>query len=177
MLNPIDYLPFPYVIFASVAIILFFAVFMEGFAWFLHRYVMHHIGWYLHEDHHRYTKGRFQKNDIFALFFSLISFFFILFGLILYDILFWVGIGVAIYGMGYFIFHDILFHKRLKNNYRPKSEYMKRIFIAHSFHHQTTNRKGSDGYAYGFLYSSKKYIRMANELKNKRNKLQKNPKI
>ncbi len=46
-------------------------VIMEGVAWFLHKFVMHGFGWVLHEDHHRYTKGRFEKNDIFGLIFSL----------------------------------------------------------------------------------------------------------
>jgi beta-carotene 3-hydroxylase len=168
MVNPLDYLPFPYAIITSIMIVVFMTFFMEFVAWSLHRYIMHGIGWYLHEDHHRYTKKKFQKNDLFAVFFSLISFLSIFFGSLSYDILFWIGIGVAMYGLGYFIFHDVLFHKRIRNHYRPKSKYMKRIFTSHSFHHQTTNRKGSDGYAYGFLYSSKKYIDMASELKNKR---------
>jgi beta-carotene 3-hydroxylase len=130
---------------------------MEGVAWFLHRFVMHQFGWYLHEDHHRYTEGRFQKNDIFALFFSTLSFLFILFGLLYYDILFWAGVGVTLYGIGYFIFHDIMFHKRIRNHYRPKSNYMKRIFHAHAYHHQTTNSRGP-GVAFGFLYANKKYL-------------------
>lgn len=167
MINPIDYLPFPFSIISSIVIVLFVAVFMELFAWFLHRYVMHQWGWYLHEDHHRYTKGRFQKNDLFAVFFSILSFLSIISGLLLIDVIFWVGLGVALYGIGYFVFHDVLFHKRIKISYKPKSKYMKRIFTAHSFHHQTTNVKGSGGYAYGFLYSSKKYIEMANNLKTK----------
>ncbi|MFO7796444.1 MAG: sterol desaturase family protein [Promethearchaeati archaeon] len=168
--NPIGFLPLPFAIITSISLVVFFSVFMEGFAWFLHRFVMHKWGWYLHEDHHRYTKGKFQKNDSFALFFSILSFLFIVSGFMFYDVLLWIGVGVTLYGMGYFIFHDVLFHKRIRNHYRPKNRYMKRIFNAHSFHHQTTNRKGSDGYSYGFLYSSKKYIKMANELKNKKNK-------
>jgi len=168
MSNPLGFLPLPFAIITSITLVLFFGIFMEGVAWFLHRFVMHRIGWNLHEDHHRYTKGRFQKNDSFALFFSIISSLCIILGLIFYDVLFWVGIGVTFYGMGYFIFHDVLFHKRIRNLYKPKNQYMKRIFTAHSFHHQTTNRKGSDGYAYGFLFSSKKYIKMANDLELKK---------
>ena len=129
---------------------------MEGVAWFLHRYVMHGFGWYLHEDHHRYTKGRFQKNDSFALLFSILSFFLIFFGSSSFNLLFWIGIGVALYGLGYFLFHDVMFHRRIKTNYKPKSKYMKRIFKAHSYHHQTTNSKGP-GKSFGFLYASKKY--------------------
>jgi len=48
-------------------------VFMEGVAWFLHKYVMHGVGWYLHEDHHRPRKGRFEKNDVFSIFFAAVS--------------------------------------------------------------------------------------------------------
>ena len=58
-----------------IAIIIVTFLFMEFVAWFLHKYVMHGFGWYLHEDHHRYSKNRFEKNDIFGLFFALLSFF------------------------------------------------------------------------------------------------------
>jgi len=87
-------------------IVLFVFFLMEGVAWFLHKYVMHGLGWFLHEDHHRYTKHRLQKNDIFGLFFSLISFFFILTGILSgFDLKFAVGIGITLYGIGYFLVH------------------------------------------------------------------------
>jgi beta-carotene 3-hydroxylase len=168
MVNLFDYLPFPYGIVISIGAIIFATASMEGVAWFLHRYVMHQFGWYLHEDHHRYTKGRFQKNDIFALIFAILSMILIILGLRVYEILFWLGLGVSLYGLGYFVFHDVLFHKRIKNHYRPQKGYMKRIFDAHSYHHQTTNSKGSDGYSYGFLYASKKYSTLIKDLQTKK---------
>lgn len=132
-------------------------LFMEVVAWFLHKYIMHGIGWYLHEDHHRYTKGRFEKNDIFGLFFSIISFILILSGYLGgLDIRIPLGIGVMMYGIGYFLVHDTFFHRRIKIKYRPKSEYMKRVLHAHSVHHQKST--AHKGVCFGFLYASKKYI-------------------
>lgn len=156
MLDLIDYFPFPIAIIFYLIIMIIATISMEGVARFLHRFVMHGFGWYLHEDHHRPTKRGFQKNDSFAVFFSILSFLLIFFGASEFNLLFWLGIGVALYGMGYFLFHDVMFHKRIRNTYRPKSSYMKRIFKAHSYHHQTTNSKGP-GKSFGFLYASKKY--------------------
>jgi beta-carotene 3-hydroxylase len=167
MINLFDYLPSPYGIIVSIGATLLALIAMEGFAWFLHRFIMHQFGWYLHEDHHRYTKGRFEKNDIFALIFAILSIFLIVFGLRVYDLLFWLGLGIFFYGLGYFIFHDVLFHKRIKNYYRAKKGYMKRIFDAHSYHHQTTKSKGS-GYSFGFLYASKKYSKLIKDLQIKK---------
>ncbi len=131
-------------------------LFMEVVAWFLHKYIMHGFGWYLHEDHHRYTKGRFEKNDIFGLFFSIISFILILSGYLGgLDIRIPLGIGVMMYGIGYFLVHDTFFHRRIKIKYRPKSAYMKRVLHAHSVHHQKST--AHKGVCFGFLYASKKY--------------------
>jgi beta-carotene 3-hydroxylase len=139
-----------------IGIIFLTFLLMEGVAWFLHKYVMHGFGWYFHEDHHRYTKGRFEKNDIFGLFFALLSFLLILTGFLgSFDIRLPIGIGVALYGMGYFLIHDTFFHKRIKIKYRPKSKYIKRVLNAHAIHHQKS--KAHDGICFGFLYARKKF--------------------
>ena len=138
-----------------LAIVIIF-LFMEFVAWFLHKYVMHGFGWFLHEDHHRYTKGRFEKNDVFGLFFAILSFLLILSGFLGgFDIRFPIGIGVMLYGVGYFLVHDTFFHKRIKIKYRPKSKYMKRVLHAHSVHHQKST--AHTGICFGFLYASRKY--------------------
>ena len=139
-----------------LGVIVIFFLFMEFVAWFLHKYVMHGFGWYLHEDHHRYTKGKFEKNDVFGLIFAVISFLLIFTGFLDgYDIKFPIGIGVMFYGLGYFLVHDTFFHKRLKLKYRPKSKYLKRVLNAHAVHHQKS--KAHKGVCFGFLYASKKY--------------------
>jgi beta-carotene 3-hydroxylase len=129
---------------------------MEGVAWFLHKYVMHGLGWYLHEDHHRSSEGHFEKNDIFGLFFAILSFLLILTGFLAgFDIRLPIGIGVACYGISYFLVHDTFFHRRFKIKYRPKSNYMKRVLHAHSIHHQKST--AHEGICFGFLYASKIY--------------------
>ena len=131
-------------------------IIMEGVAWFLHKFIMHGFGWYLHEDHHRYTKGRFEKNDVFGLIFSFVSFLFILNGSLYgLNLSLPIGIGIMLYGIGYFLVHDIFFHHRIKISYRPKSNYMKRVLKAHAVHHQKSTSK--DGVSFGFLYANKKY--------------------
>jgi beta-carotene 3-hydroxylase len=156
MIDLTNYLSFPIAIIIYFGVMILTTISMEGIAWLLHKFVMHGFGWYLHEDHHRYTEGRFEKNDSFAAIFAILSALSIIFGARELNILFWVGVGITLYGVGYFLFHDVIFHKRLKTKYKPKSNYMKRIFKAHSYHHQTTNAKGS-GYSFGFLYAPKKY--------------------
>ncbi len=137
-----------------IIIVTFF--FMEGVAWFLHKYVMHGFGWYLHEDHHRYTKRRFEKNDIYGLFFSIASFLLILTGALNnFDYRVYFGLGIMMYGIGYFLVHDTFFHHRLKIKYRPQSKYMQRVLNAHSVHHQKSTPHS--GVCFGFLYAHKKY--------------------
>jgi beta-carotene 3-hydroxylase len=139
-----------------LAFIIGIFVAMEGVAWLLHRYVMHGFGWYVHEDHHRYTKGRFEKNDLFGLTFSVLSFLLIMLGFFNQV---WIalaaGIGIMFYGIGYFLVHDIFFHRRIKIRYRPRSAYMKRVLNAHAVHHQQSTEH--DGISFGFLYAGKQY--------------------
>lgn len=139
-----------------VVVILVVFVFMEGVAWFLHKYVMHGVGWFLHKDHHYPRKGRFEKNDLFGVVFSFVSFLFILTGILSgFDIKLAIGIGIMLYGIGYFLVHDVFFHKRIKIGYQPKSKYIKRILNAHGIHHAMSTPK--TGVNFGFLYASKKY--------------------
>lgn len=142
-------------IYIAVIILVFF--FMEFVAWFLHKYVMHGFGWFLlHEDHHRYTNNRFEKNDAFGIVFSVVSFLLILTGrLDGYDIKFAIGIGIMLYGVAYFLVHDVFFHRRIKLKYKPKSKYMKRVLHAHTIHHQKST--AYDGVCFGFVLASKKF--------------------
>jgi beta-carotene 3-hydroxylase len=143
----------------NIGIVVFMAFGMEFVAWFTHKYVMHGFLWVLHEDHHRPHAGKFEKNDWFAVFFALISMGTIIPGAYfhLWPLMSF-GIGMTLYGIGYMVFHDVLFHKRLKKIFKldpPKWSYMKRIIKAHRVHHSSTDQ-GADK-AFGFLFASKKY--------------------
>ncbi len=131
--------------------------FMEFFAWFMHKYVMHGFLWVWHEDHHRPHTTWWEKNDLFTLFFASIAILLIYFGTMNGRLsLVALGVGVTFYGLGYFLFHDVMFHRRLKFfKLKANTNYLKRIIRAHSMHHQNSTK--DKGVAFGFLYASKKY--------------------
>jgi len=139
------------------AVVLFVAVFMEGVAWFTHRYVMHGFLWVLHEDHHHPRGGGFQKNDLFAVFFSGVAVLLFLVGALTRDLTVTaVAIGVTLYGVGYMLFHDVMFHRRIPGiRIRATTPYLKRIVRAHTVHHQNSGKEG--GIAFGFLYAPPRY--------------------
>ena len=133
------------------------AVYMEYVAYFTHKYAMHGFLWVLHEDHHRPRHRGPQKNDLFAVLFSLVSFLLIFAGLPRGVMpLASAGFGVALYGVGYVLFHDIMFHKRIRGiRLKPRGRYLERIVRAHRAHHQKGGPE--DSIAFSFLYASKEY--------------------
>lgn len=132
--------------------------FMEGVAWFTHKYIMHGFLWSWHRSHHRVHKHPLERNDLFAVVFSIPSFLTIYLGASFYETYWWIfyiGLGILGYGLFYFIFHDIIVHRRIKIPFKAKSKYLKRIMRAHYVHHEKHSKEG--GEAFGFLYAPKKY--------------------
>jgi len=131
--------------------------FMEFMAWFTHKYIMHGIGWNWHRDHHQHHKGFFEKNDYYAVVFSIVATASIIYGNTHPEFwyLTWIGAGVTCYGIAYFVFHDIIVHRRIKIKFAAKSKYMKRIMNAHYIHHKVHSKEGAE--AFGFLYAPEKY--------------------
>ena len=130
---------------------------MEGVAWFTHKYIMHGILWSWHRSHHKVHPHALEMNDLFALVFSVPSFLTIYIGANNPEIgwLTYVGFGILGYGIFYFLFHDVIVHRRIKIPYKAKSKYMKRIMRAHYVHHEKHTKEGCE--AFGFLYAPKKY--------------------
>jgi beta-carotene 3-hydroxylase len=87
--------------------------FMEGVAWFSHKYIMHGFLWSWHKSHHHPYQGVLEKNDLFAVVFSIPAIATIFVGLTFSFLywLFWVGLGITGYGIFYVLFHDILVHR------------------------------------------------------------------
>lgn len=142
---------------------------MEGFAYVMHRWVMHGPGWFLHASHHRPRPGRFEANDLYALIFALPSI------LLLYGgvNLAWggwaigAGAGIAAYGAIYFGFHDVIVHKRIAHRYVARAPYMKRIVQAHLLHHAIETKAGA--VSFGFLWAPPA-ARLAEALASRRQK-------
>ena len=132
-------------------------LFMEFVAWFTHKYIMHGFLWSWHKSHHHLHPHPLERNDLFALVFSIPSIALIVLGYELSDfaILRYFGFGVMSYGIFYFIFHDIIVHRRIKIPFQAKSNYMRRIMRAHYIHHTVHTKRGAE--AFGFLYAPKKY--------------------
>lgn len=143
----------------NVALVLGTFLFMEGVAWFTHKYIMHGFLWSWHRDHHNHHNGFFEINDLFAVVFSLTAIGLFLAGVVVpeYGFLTWIGAGVTLYGLFYFIFHDVIVHRRVKMKVDTSGRYMQRIMRAHYIHHKVHTREGAE--AFGFLYAPKKYDR------------------
>jgi len=138
---------------AGTAIFLATVIFMEGFAYVMHRWVMHGPGWFLHASHHRPRPGRFELNDLYAAIFALPSILLLYGGVQLgwWPGTTWIGAGIAAYGAIYFGFHDWLVHRRLPHRIVPRSPYLKRIMQAHRLHHAVETKAGT--VSFGFLWA------------------------
>jgi beta-carotene 3-hydroxylase len=139
---------------AGIGLFVATVVLMEGFAYAMHRWVMHsRAGWFLHESHHRERNGWFELNDLYAVVFAVPSVLLIYGGLNLGwgEWATWMGSGVALYGIIYFGFHDAIVHARVPHRIVPRSTYFKRIVQAHKLHHAVESRDGA--ISFGFIYA------------------------
>lgn len=119
---------------------------------------MHGIGWYFHRDHHTVTKGFFEKNDVFFLIFAIPSWLCIMLGLMNQNYYFVsIGIGILIYGVVYFLVHDVLIHRRFNWFDKTTNKYFKGIRKAHKVHHKNQNKE--KGECFSLLIVPRKYFR------------------
>jgi beta-carotene 3-hydroxylase len=136
--------------------VFFTLVLMEAFSWLIHKYLFHGPLWFIHKSHHQKRSGWFETNDIFSLVFGSIAIVLMWQGRLLLDMRFWIGAGISIYGMIYFIFHDWFIHNRLKA-FKTSNIYLLSIRKAHKRHHKSVHKNPSE--EFGLLLVSKKYFR------------------
>lgn len=136
-------------------------IFMEGVAWFTHKFIMHGLLWTLHKDHHKKeSSGFFEHNDFFFLIFAIPGILGLLLGsLNSFNYLFWIGLGITIYGFAYFFIHDIFIHQRFKIIRHADNNYFKAIRRAHKIHHKHLGKE--DGECFGMLWVPFEYFRQA----------------
>ena len=132
---------------------------MEGVAWTAHKYLMHGWLWGLHRDHHkREYSGFFERNDYFFLIFALPGIFCLFVGVLdHFDNWFWAGLGITMYGMAYFVVHDIFIHQRFKMFRHTNNRYLRAIRRAHKMHHKHLGKE--DGECFGMLWVPRRYFR------------------
>ncbi|MBX3163659.1 MAG: sterol desaturase family protein [Bacteroidetes bacterium] len=143
---------------ALIVITVFIA--MEAVTWLIHKYVMHGFLWFLHKDHHDHSnEGKLEKNDWFFVIFALPTIALMYLGALKnFNYLFFIGLGIMLYGMAYFFVHDIFIHQRLKVFTQTQSPYFLALRRAHKQHHKHTGKE--EGECFGFLYVPFKYFKM-----------------
>ena len=140
---------------------------MEAVAWFTHKYIMHGLLWVLHKDHHKKeSEGFLEHNDFFFLIFALPGIAGLFFGIQQdYNFLFWIGLGITIYGLAYFFVHDIFIHQRFRLLRNSDNNYFEAIRRAHKMHHKHLTKH--DGESFGMLWVPIKYFKEAMKFSQK----------
>ncbi|MEL6360865.1 MAG: sterol desaturase family protein [Pseudomonadota bacterium] len=146
-----------------IGIVVVTVLVMEAVAWLLHRYVMHGFMWSIHKTHHEPRKGAFELNDAFGVAFALPSALLINLGTRGNELAMAVGIGISVYGVIYFFFHDMLVHRRVDLGLRPRSGYLARIVQAHRLHHAVQGKDGCVAFGFIFAPSPKRLKKMLAE--------------
>ena len=134
-------------VFVAVLAATFWA--MEGIAWAGHKYLMHGPLWFIHRSHHEPSESWFELNDVYGLVFAVISVASIYYGYGGSPALHGFGWGIALYGVVYFLVHDVLVHRRVHHRFIPKSGYLQRLYEAHRLHHAVRGRDGA--VSFGFV--------------------------
>lgn len=145
----------------NLFIVLIVFIGMEGVTWFTHKYIMHGLGWYLHEDHHQPGYPHvFERNDAFFVVFAIPSILLFWFGAQAdFNYLFFIGLGILFYGIAYFLVHDVLIHRRFRWFDKIQNPYFRALRKAHKVHHKHLGKE--DGECFGMLYVPPKYFKDA----------------
>jgi beta-carotene 3-hydroxylase len=104
----------------NAAILVGTVLLMEVVAWAVHKYIMHGPGWGWHRSHHVEHEGTLEKNDLYAVLFAGFAVVLVIFSSG-QGPLYWVGIGMSVYGALYFFVHDGLVHQRWPFRYVPRN--------------------------------------------------------
>jgi len=133
---------------------------MELVAWATHKFLMHGLLWKLHEDHHiKDDPNKFlESNDSFFVIFAVPGIACIASGTLFgvpYCLA--IGLGITLYGVCYFLVHDVFIHQRIKWFRNSDNVYFRAIRRAHKMHHKHITKH--DGECFGMLIVPYKYLR------------------
>lgn len=139
---------------------------MELVAWATHKFVMHGFLWALHRDHHRRDHGHvLERNDAFFLIFAVPSVALFIIGSAQGPDApwTWAGLGILLYGISYFMVHEVFIHQRIKWLRASNSPYLNALKRAHKMHHRQLSKKG--GECFGMLLVPIKYYSEARRVR------------
>ena len=132
---------------------------MEVATWLIHKYVMHGFLWYLHADHHQPKyQNTFERNDTFFVIGAIPSILLFYYGVHPeLNYMFFIALGILLYGITYFLIHDVLIHQRFKWFKHTKNKYLLALRKAHKIHHKHLGKE--DGECFGMLNVPRKYFK------------------
>jgi beta-carotene 3-hydroxylase len=141
----------------NISLVIAAFLLMECVAWLTHKYLMHGLLWALHRDHHsKEQHGFFERNDFFFLIFALPGIACLAAGSAYgIAVVLWIGIGITMYGLCYFLVHDVFIHQRFNVFRNTDNRYLKGIRRAHKMHHKHLDK--NDGECFGMLWVPFKY--------------------
>lgn len=134
-------------------------ILMEFASWLIHKYIMHGPLWRIHKTHHQHRKGSWlELNDLFTIFFSGLAIVLLIRGIELRNaILTGAGAGISLYGITYFVLHDVFIHRRIKFFSGSNNPLLKALAEAHRDHHKSRQKSGST--SFGLLLVNKQYYK------------------
>lgn len=154
----------------NFALILVAFCFMEFVAWVNHKNVMHGFLWKWHVDHHRKDHQqplpektedkRLEKNDLFFLVYAIPAIVLLIAGFtISYYPIVYIGVGITLYGLTYFIIHDVIIHKRINIPFLQKNQpyCLKAVINAHKAHHWPKSK--DDFHNFGLLVFPRRFFK------------------
>jgi beta-carotene 3-hydroxylase len=120
---------------AALAFVTAFAA-MEAVSYAVHRWIMHGPGMGWHASHHAPARGRFERNDLFPLVFSIPAV-----GLFATAAIgltpawtWWAAAGITLYGAAYLAIHELVIHGRVAVPV-PRLRYLRWLRARHAAHH------------------------------------------
>jgi len=137
------------IILFNILIVLATIVVMECLSWFIHKYLFHGPLWFMHKSHHQKSHSFFEWNDLFALLFAVLSLYLMYIDQTNFGARFFIGVGISVYGIIYFIIHDWFVHRRFKT-FKSDNRYLKAVRKAHKIHHKNQGKEKSR--AFGLLF-------------------------
>ncbi|HMN04659.1 MAG: sterol desaturase family protein [Flavobacteriales bacterium] len=150
----------------NIGIVLATFLAMEGVAWAMHRFVMHGFLWVLHRDHHQRDHDHvLERNDAFFLLFAVPSMLLFLLGALRGPGApwTWIGLGILLYGIAYFLVHEVFIHQRIKWLRNTNSVYFLALRRAHKMHHKHLGKE--HGECFGMLIVPMRFFREAWRMK------------
>ncbi len=141
----------------NILVLISFFLFMEAVAWFTHKYIMHGFLWIWHKSHHEPRKGTFELNDLFGFMFAIPSVWLIIIGAQNGSWHLYAGLGIALYGLAYFLVHDVFVHQRVKWLRKTNVPYFRAMRHTHYLHHAVHTKEGAQ--AFGFLLVLPKFFK------------------